>query len=147
MTHICVDIQTINGPNNGLSPLRIKFHWHFNQNSYTFIQENAFENVVWKMSAILSWPQCVGVTLGWDRYMWFDEILSLHFYATSTKILCIHMLLVYLLSAIGVNNTSLGILGSRWPEQREHKNWYWLDSICLATIECKSTNRFAGLYI
>ena len=25
----------------------------------SFIQENAFENVVWKMSAILSQPQCV----------------------------------------------------------------------------------------
>ena len=25
----------------------------------SFIQENAFENVVWKMSAILSRPQCV----------------------------------------------------------------------------------------
>ena len=27
---------------------------------YTFlIQENSFENFVWKMAAILSWPQCV----------------------------------------------------------------------------------------
>ena len=24
-----------------------------------FIQENAFENFVWKMAAIWSWPQCV----------------------------------------------------------------------------------------
>ena len=29
------------------------------RNSYIFIQENAFENVVWKMAAILSRPQCV----------------------------------------------------------------------------------------
>ena len=28
-------------------------------NTYIFIQENPFANVVWKMSAILSWPQCV----------------------------------------------------------------------------------------
>ena len=26
---------------------------------YIFIQENAFENVVWKMAAILARPQCV----------------------------------------------------------------------------------------
>ena len=30
-----------------------------NQNSYIFIQENAFENIVWKMAAMLSRPQCV----------------------------------------------------------------------------------------
>ena len=39
--------------------LRNKFQWNFNQNSYIFIQENAFEKVVWKMAAILSRPQCV----------------------------------------------------------------------------------------
>ena len=33
--------------------------WNFDQNSYIFIQWNAFENVVWKMAAILSRPQCV----------------------------------------------------------------------------------------
>ena len=39
--------------------LRNKLQWNFNRNSYIFIQENAFENVVWKMAAILSRPQCV----------------------------------------------------------------------------------------
>ena len=39
--------------------LRNKLQWNLNQNSYIFIQENVFENVVWKMSAILSRPQCV----------------------------------------------------------------------------------------
>ena len=29
------------------------------QISYIFIQENAFENVVWEMVAILFQPQCV----------------------------------------------------------------------------------------
>ena len=29
------------------------------RNLYIFIQENAFENVVWKMATILSRPQCV----------------------------------------------------------------------------------------
>ena len=36
-----------------------KFQWNLNRNSYIFIQENAFENVVWEMAAILSRPQCV----------------------------------------------------------------------------------------
>ena len=36
-----------------------KLQWNFIRNSSIFIQENAFENVVWKMAAILSWPQCV----------------------------------------------------------------------------------------
>ena len=39
--------------------LRNKLQWNFNWNSYIFIQENAFENLVWKMVAILSQPQCV----------------------------------------------------------------------------------------
>ena len=36
-----------------------KFQWHLNWNSYIFVQENASENVVWKIAAILSQPQCV----------------------------------------------------------------------------------------
>ena len=40
-------------------PLRNKFQWNFNRNSYIFIHENAFEKVVCKMAAILSRPQCL----------------------------------------------------------------------------------------
>ena len=36
-----------------------KLQWNLNRNLTIFIQENAFENVVWKMVAILSRPQCV----------------------------------------------------------------------------------------
>ena len=36
-----------------------KFQWIFNQNTTIFIQQNAFENVVCKVSSILSRPQCV----------------------------------------------------------------------------------------
>ena len=36
-----------------------KLQWNFNRNSYIFIQKNLFETVVWKMAAILFWPQCV----------------------------------------------------------------------------------------
>ena len=38
-----------------------KNKWNINRNLYIFIQENAFENVFWKMAAILFRPQCVKV--------------------------------------------------------------------------------------
>ena len=38
---------------------RNKFQWNYNQNSNIFVQENAFENVICKMAAIL--PQCQAV--------------------------------------------------------------------------------------
>ena len=71
VTHICTSKLNIIGSDNGLSPdrrqcwnivnwtPRNKFQWNFNWYSYIFIQENAFENVVWKMATILSRPQCV----------------------------------------------------------------------------------------
>ena len=36
-----------------------KLQWNLKQNSYIFIQENAFENVVCEMVAISSRPQCI----------------------------------------------------------------------------------------
>ena len=76
MTHICIVNLTIIGSDNGLSPGRRQaIIWsndgilfigplgtNFSEISieiHTFIQENAFENVVWIMAAILSQPQCV----------------------------------------------------------------------------------------
>ena len=73
MTHIYVSKLTIIGPDNGLSPdWRQVIIWtnagilligplgtNCSGNSYIFIQENAFENVVQKMVAILSRPQWV----------------------------------------------------------------------------------------
>ena len=38
-----------------------KFQWNLNRRFYIFIQKNAFGNVIWKMTAILSWPQCVKI--------------------------------------------------------------------------------------
>ena len=76
MTHICVGKTTIIGSDNGLSPDRRqaiiwtnagilmignKLQSNLNRNSNIVIQENAFENVVWKMAVILSRPQCVKV--------------------------------------------------------------------------------------
>ena len=59
-----------------------KLQWKPNRNLYIFIQENAFENIVWEMVAVLSRPQCVNrVTLLFasssiynvskDIYAWF----------------------------------------------------------------------------
>ena len=42
-----------------IEPLGNKLQWNLNQNFYFFIQENAFEHVVWKMATIVSQPQCV----------------------------------------------------------------------------------------
>ena len=45
---------------------RNKLKWNLKQNTKLSIQENAFENVVRKMSAILSRPQCVStITMEW----------------------------------------------------------------------------------
>ena len=72
VTHICVSKLTIIGSDNGLSPGRrqaiiwtnagVSLIGHFNEISIEihtfFIKENTFENVVWKMEAIVSQPQC-----------------------------------------------------------------------------------------
>ena len=83
VTHICVVDLTIIGSDNGLSPgrrqviiwtnarilligpPRNKLQWNVNRNSHIFIQENPFENVVWKMAAILSRPQWVKGNQWW----------------------------------------------------------------------------------
>ena len=77
MTHICVSKLTIIGLDNGLPPelrqaiilnqcgnivnwtLRNKLQWNLKEDSYIFIQENAFESVVCEIVAILSRRQCV----------------------------------------------------------------------------------------
>ena len=51
--------------------LRNKLQWNFNRNSYIFIQENPFENIVWKMAAILSRPQCVKVHQRYAHFIRF----------------------------------------------------------------------------
>ena len=72
-THICVSKLTVIGSPDHRQAIhylkqrwnivnwtrRNRFHWNVKWNELIFIQENAFENVVWKMAAILSRPQCV----------------------------------------------------------------------------------------
>ena len=43
---------------------------------YIFIQENAFENIVWKMAAILSLPQCVKPGLNVLNPAWVGQIMK-----------------------------------------------------------------------
>ena len=50
--------------------LRNKLHSNCYWNSNVFIQENAFENVIWEMSAILSQPQCVNCSRACPVYVW-----------------------------------------------------------------------------
>ena len=77
MTQICVHNLTIIDSDNGLAPtnianwtLRDKLQWKFNWNSYIFIQESTFENVVLKMAVILSRLQCVNtVSSLWLNYV------------------------------------------------------------------------------
>ena len=76
MTHICVSKLTIIGSDKGLPPDRSQAIIRTNagilligplginicetsSKCIQFIQENAFEIVVQKLAAILSWPQCV----------------------------------------------------------------------------------------
>ena len=69
-THICVTPPQWVKPQKGLAGWQTsgrskrktffltinKLQWNINRNEHTFIQENAFENVVWKMAAI-----CLGL--------------------------------------------------------------------------------------
>ena len=57
-----------------LGPVGRNFSEILIENLYIFIQENAFENVVWKMAAILSRSQCVNRT---DLYINNAESFSL----------------------------------------------------------------------
>ena len=109
VTHICVGNLTIIGSDNGLSPGRRQaIIWtndgklligplgNFNRNLNIFIQENAFENVVWKMSAVLSWPQCVKwkclhtlnvlkfalIDMPASSFLWDPVLTALSYYAT-----------------------------------------------------------------
>ena len=68
VTHVCVCKVTIigrrqaiiwNGWNIVKSKLRNNIYWNLKRNSYIFIQEDAFQNVVSEMAVILSRPQCV----------------------------------------------------------------------------------------
>ena len=60
-TDVCYQLKCrMKTPSNIVNWLyRNKFLWNLVRNSNIFIQENVFENTVWKMTAILSRPQRV----------------------------------------------------------------------------------------
>ena len=71
VTHICVSKLFMLGSDKShylkqcwimiYWTLRIKLQWNFNRNSNIFIEENPFQNVVWKMTAWCCW---------WNKSIW-----------------------------------------------------------------------------
>ena len=82
VTHICISNITITGSDNGLSSARRQaiiyanagllsigtLGTNFSEILYISIQENPFENVVWKMASLLCRPQCVNQATGLDAW-------------------------------------------------------------------------------
>ena len=62
-----------------------KLQWKLNRNSYIFIPENAFENVIWKTAAILSQPHFVNSVAPGD-VIWYQRTWSTSPWATTDKI-------------------------------------------------------------
>ena len=87
-----------------------RLQWNLNRNLYVFIPENALENVVWKMSAILSRPRCKYMLLHlqrnftWIRKLQFANIFSMIDYCTG----------LYLPQSLHSNILDLDIV--RWPK-------------------------------
>ena len=81
-----------------------KLQWNLKQNSYIFIQENAFENVVWKMAAILSRPQYVNSILqsrsgyGYRRFQWTKAKVG--YLIVSRRDLCALLVIYFGLSGV-----------------------------------------------
>ena len=63
---------------------RKKIQWNYNRNSCIFIHKNPFEIVVWKMTAILSRPQCVN---GWVVFLYSLWCVSLHLASSHPNLL------------------------------------------------------------
>ena len=127
-THICVSELTSIGSDNGLSPgrhqaiirtnagillkktLRNKLQWNFSRNSKIFIQENAFESVVWEKAAILSRLQWVKSYVSIKAYIigllciWHNT-LSLELQKCMDSSL-VHAIDLYILLATSPSNLS-----------------------------------------
>ena len=85
VTDICISKLTIIDSNLGN-----KFQWNLKWNSYIFIQENAFGNVVCEMAANLSRPQCVYKLSCHDTLHWYI-CMSLCSVAGVTKTLFVNI--------------------------------------------------------
>ena len=98
--------------------LRNKIQWNFYQNSYIFIQENPFQNVVWKMVAFLSQPQCVKfVVCHWPlvHYLVLFDILIEHHASKD--------IFVTIGSILGLSYNLNPLLIKHWSWERLHFAW------------------------
>ena len=83
-----------------------KPQWNLKRNSYIFTEENALENVVWKMVAILSRPQCVD-TINVLRFrIGCNQLEYMIYYLLFIVLFCIVNTLLY----FSVYSTSLMML-------------------------------------
>ena len=108
-----------------------KHQWNSNQNSYILIQEKAFENVVWKIAAILSWLQCVNITNTWQS---MNQCIFLN---------CISLSLVALLMVVNFNNLLINI---RTGQGLNSVSW-WYGSMQQNAVIFKKSLSFVILFI
>ena len=95
-----------------LDKLRNKLQWYFSQKSKFFIQENAFENVVCEMAAILSRKRWVKV--------WRQNAYPAHLYHSSSPVcsLLSHPVSISLFSEpISINSISTRLSRDTAPER------------------------------
>ena len=136
-TYICVNKLNTIGSGNGLAPGRRQaITWtnarilsighlatpqrNFNRNSSNSIKENAFQNIVWKMVVILTWPQCIkglmalmcNILYIWSRYQWNIRYTLWHYSGV-------------IMSAMASQVTGVSIVCSTvcsCTDQRKHQN-------------------------
>ena len=119
--------------------VRNKLQWNFHRNSNIFIQENAFENLVRNMAAILSRPRCVkGKGLAtqepehqlswyWTRYPWtYFSVTGLNQLSFEPDVTCILTSRAFLwkhlsFDIIGLKYHSMGSYIMAW-----HRPIKWL---------------------
>ena len=75
--------------------IRNQLQWNPNRNSYIFIEENAFENVVWKMVAILSRPLCCIIASFMGHYCYTFCMNPVSYIHIWTRIAVCAIILVY----------------------------------------------------
>ena len=102
--------------------LRNKYQWNFKRNSckYIFVQQNAFENVIWKNAAILSRPQYVNVWI-WIFSHPKTNVLVQHISVDKTRSIYLLRGLWYGTKSRHTHHLSICCIGARYL------NRWWLD--------------------
>ena len=96
----------------------------FNRNSYICIQENAFENVVWKMAIILSGPQWVNMN------QVFMLVYSRSVTMPKTRP---ELIAAYSIGTISAQSSS----GKLWSEKKLQGNMCWVDVGSISAVRCR----------